>query len=80
MCNHLPYTPQTHPDSLKDKPRFPSFVGANAKDIITQLMTHDVTRRLGCMADGCEGIRNHYWFKGVDWAKVSSLKQVGAAF
>lgn len=40
-----------------------------------QLMTHDVTRRLGCMADGCEGIRNHYWFKGVDWAAVTNLTQ-----
>ena len=37
---------------LREKPRFPSFVGANAKDIVLKLMEHDVTRRLGCMADG----------------------------
>ena len=60
---------------LREKPRFPSFVGANAKDIIHQLMCHDVTRRLGCMSDGCEGLRAHYWFKGVDWAAVASMKQ-----
>jgi hypothetical protein len=27
------------------------------------------------MSDGCEGLRAHYWFKGVDWAAVASMKQ-----
>ena len=59
---------------LKERPRFPSFVGANAKDIILNLMHHDVTRRLGCMADGTEGLRIHYWFKGIDWNEVAGQR------
>ena len=52
---------------LKDRPHFHPFVGVAAKDIILNLMEPDITRRLGLMADGCDGVRNHAWFKGLDW-------------
>jgi len=29
-----------------------------------------VTQRLGCMAGGSDDIKNHIWFRGVEWGLV----------
>jgi hypothetical protein len=38
-------------------------------------MEPDITRRLGLMADGCDGVRQHAWFKGLDWNKAMQWMQ-----
>ncbi len=46
---------------------FPSHFDSSAKDLIRKLLTADRTRRLGNLKNGVEDIKNHKWFKGVEW-------------
>jgi hypothetical protein len=34
------------------------------RDLISKLLTADLSRRLGNLRDGAKDIRNHPWFKG----------------
>ena len=76
-----PYYDETATDDdtfqriLRDRPRFPSFVSAVAKKIVLGLMEPDTTRRLGCMSGGCDDVRGHAWFAGLDWEAVASSSQ-----
>jgi protein kinase X len=54
-----------------------SFEINSAKDIIKALLKRDKMKRLGCLKDGVEDIKNHKWFKGVDW-NVVRAKQIQA--
>jgi serine/threonine protein kinase len=46
---------------------FPRHFDPYAKDLIKRLLTHDRTKRFGCLKDGPEDIKNHKWFKGFNW-------------
>ena len=37
------------------------------KDLIKRLLTHDRTKRYGCLKSGAEDIKKHKWYKGMDW-------------
>lgn len=41
-----------------------------AKDLITQLLTVDRSKRLGNLAGGAADVKGHPWFKGVVWDKI----------
>ena len=47
-----------------------SYFDRDAKDLIRKLLTADLTRRLGTLHGGASDIKNHPWFKSVDWAKA----------
>jgi hypothetical protein len=38
--------------------------------LIQRLLVTDRTKRIGCMVNGAEDIKNHDWFKGTDWDAV----------
>ncbi|KAI1298188.1 hypothetical protein EDD11_006870 [Mortierella claussenii] len=46
---------------------FPAHIDSTAKDLIKKLLTADRTKRLGNLKGGSEDIKNHKWFRGVDW-------------
>ncbi|KAF9370548.1 hypothetical protein CPB97_002651 [Podila verticillata] len=46
---------------------FPPHIDPVAKDLIKKLLTADRTKRLGNLKDGSDDIKNHKWFRGVDW-------------
>ncbi|KAG0298291.1 hypothetical protein BGZ98_000256 [Dissophora globulifera] len=46
---------------------FPAHIDPTAKDLIKKLLTADRTKRLGNLKDGSDDIKNHKWFRGVDW-------------
>lgn len=46
---------------------FPPFIDKDAKDLITQLLKADRTKRLGCLKGGVDDIRRHKWFSTLDW-------------
>ncbi|KAF9942659.1 hypothetical protein BGZ67_000473 [Mortierella alpina] len=46
---------------------FPAHIDSTAKDLIKKLLTADRTKRLGNLKDGSDDIKNHKWFRGVDW-------------
>ena len=37
-----------------------------AKHLISKLLTHDRTKRLGCLKDGAKDVMNHKWFNTKD--------------
>ena len=46
---------------------FPSILTKEAKDLIQKLLIVDPTARLGSGPNGSEAIKNHSFFKGVNW-------------
>ncbi|KAF9971240.1 hypothetical protein BGZ73_005842 [Actinomortierella ambigua] len=46
---------------------FPAHIDPAAKDLIKRLLTADRTKRLGNLKGGSDDIKNHKWFRGVDW-------------
>eukprot|EP00920_Eleutheroschizon_duboscqi_P031316 GHVT01075686.1.p1 GENE.GHVT01075686.1~~GHVT01075686.1.p1 ORF type:complete len:618 (-),score=83.89 GHVT01075686.1:1797-3650(-) len=46
---------------------FPPTVSKEARSLIKRLLTPDPSRRYGCLRDGPEDIKNHKFFKPVDW-------------
>ena len=46
----------------------------NAKSIVKHLLVADVTKRYGCLKNGANDIKNHRWFKTLDWFKLSQKK------
>merc|ERR1719258_517757 len=46
---------------------FPRHFDVKAKDLIKRLLTHDRTKRYGCLKNGAEDIKKHKWYKGIDW-------------
>lgn len=55
---------------LNGKFGFPPHIDFVAKDLIKRLLTADLSKRLGNLHDGADGIKNHRWFEGVDWTAV----------
>lgn len=54
---HLPPTPQL----------VQRYISPTGRDFIDQLIEAKVERRLGVKAGGSRNVRNHAWFKGMDW-------------
>ncbi|CEO94837.1 unnamed protein product (mitochondrion) [Plasmodiophora brassicae] len=46
---------------------FPKHFDPNAKDLVRRLLTADRTKRYGCLKNGVDDIKEHRWFKGIDW-------------
>lgn len=51
---------------LKGIIEFPAFLSLRSKDLIRKLLNPEVRYRLG-VADNGTSIKNHKWFRGVDW-------------
>lgn len=56
---------------LKGQLKFAYFVGPDAKDLLTRLLRKDPKKRLGSnMAKDYDTIKQHRFFRKVDWAKL----------
>ncbi|KAG0616355.1 hypothetical protein M758_5G108200 [Ceratodon purpureus] len=49
---------------------FPSSFSPEAKDLIDKLLVIDPSRRLGCDSQGPIAIKQHPWFRGVNWDQL----------
>lgn len=49
---------------------FPPYIEAKARDLIKSFLTADRSIRLGCTEKKSEGVKEHRWFRGVDWDMV----------
>jgi serine/threonine protein kinase len=56
---------------LKGKIKFPRDFDKDAKSLVKHLLVADVTKRYGCLKNGSNDIKNHRWFKSLDWYKMS---------
>ncbi|CUM48857.1 unnamed protein product [Debaryomyces tyrocola] len=61
---------KTYEKILSGKIHFPSFMGPDVIDLLSKLITADLTRRLGNLMNGPSDIRNHPWFQEVVWEKL----------
>lgn len=61
---------------LEGKVDWSRHLDVNAKDMIKKLLVRDVTRRLGSLKHGVEDVKQHKWFKALDWDAVLQRKIV----
>jgi len=59
---------------LDNKPKYPARLSEDAKNLIKGLLQTDITKRYGNLKDGVNDIRNHKWFKGIDWTALYQCK------
>ncbi|CAG8433938.1 12141_t:CDS:2 [Ambispora gerdemannii] len=50
--------------------KYPSFFESVVKDLLKRLLTADLSKRYGNLKGGSEDIKQHNWFKGVDWERL----------
>merc|ERR1712216_174064 len=58
---------QLYQTILSGKIEFPRHFKKEARDLISRLLTADLSRRIGNLKGGGAEIRAHPWFKGFDW-------------
>ena len=58
---------------------FPESFDNNAKSLIKKLLTPDVKARNGCLTNGVDDIKQHKWFKELDWSLLME-KRLPAPF
>jgi len=61
---------KTYENILNAKLKFPSFFNEDAQDLISKLVTRDLSARLGNLQKGSEDVKNHPWFNEVVWDKL----------
>ncbi|KAI5952333.1 TPK2 [Candida jiufengensis] len=61
---------KTYEKILAGKIHYPSFFQPDEIDLLSKLITADLTRRLGNLINGPADIRNHPWFQEVVWEKL----------
>ena len=65
--------------AIKGNITWTSSIGSVARDFVTRLLVQDPTKRLGCAGKGSLDVRNHPWFKNIDW-KALLEKKIPAPF
>lgn len=56
------------------KLKFPSGIDSSAKSLIKHLLTHEINKRYGCGLKGISQIKNHRFFKSIDWDLIKERK------
>ncbi|KAL2898012.1 Serine/threonine-protein kinase AtPK2/AtPK19 [Bienertia sinuspersici] len=64
---------------LKDKIKLPTFLTSEAHSLIKGLLQKDPSKRLGSGPGGEGDIRNHKWFKCINWKKLEN-KEIQPSF
>jgi serine/threonine protein kinase len=54
--------------------RYPNHLKPSAKDLISNLLQTDLTKRFGNLRGGVDDIKQHKWFAGVDWEALKALR------
>ena len=76
LCGYTPFYDSGSPmriyeNILKGNPKYPPHINADAKDLLVQLITPDLTKRLGNLLHGSDDIKNHAWFAEVNWERLA---------
>jgi len=57
---------------MNDEISYPSGFDADAKDLVESLCTREVLARLGCMHEGCDAVKHHTFFDGINWRELKA--------
>ncbi|KAF8423652.1 catalytic subunit of the PKA [Tirmania nivea] len=76
LCGYTPFYDSGSPmriyeNILSGNPRYPPHIHPDAKDLLVQLITPDLTKRLGNLLHGSDDIKNHAWFAEVNWERLA---------
>lgn len=59
---------------MTTEPKYPSFFDSSVKDLLSHLLTTDLTERYGNLKNGYQDIRDHKWFASLDFDKLIRRK------
>ncbi|KAG0477423.1 hypothetical protein HPP92_013806 [Vanilla planifolia] len=57
---------------VKEKMKLPGYLSSEAHAILKGLLQKEASRRLGSGPSGCNEIKNHKWFKCINWRKLDA--------
>ncbi|KAM0953825.1 putative protein kinase AGC-Pl family [Dioscorea sansibarensis] len=57
---------------VKDKIKLPAFLSSEAHSLLKGLLQKESSRRLGSGPGGSNEIKNHKWFKSINWRKLDA--------
>eukprot|EP01083_Nonionella_stella_P262594 892745_1 len=71
LCGHPPFLAddpmQIYQQILSGKVNFPSHMDGFSRDLISQLLQADITKRLGNLQNGVEDVKKHPFFTSIKW-------------
>ncbi|KIX06094.1 cAMP-dependent protein kinase type 2 [Rhinocladiella mackenziei CBS 650.93] len=75
LCGFTPFWDGGSPvkiyeNILKGRVKYPPYIHHDAQDLLVQLITSDLTKRLGNLHGGPADIKNHPWFAEVTWERL----------
>ncbi|PGH15755.1 AGC/PKA protein kinase [Polytolypa hystricis UAMH7299] len=76
LCGFTPFWDGRSPmkiyeNILQGRVKYPAYMHADAQDLLSQLITPDLTKRLGNLHGGSEDVKNHPWFSEVTWDRLA---------
>ncbi|KAI9373894.1 kinase-like domain-containing protein [Aspergillus egyptiacus] len=75
LCGFTPFWDQGSPvkiyqNILQGRIKFPPYLHPDVVDLLSRLITSDLTKRLGNLHGGSNDIKNHPWFAEVTWDRL----------
>jgi len=55
---------------LRGKVKYPPYIHQDAQDLLSKLITSDLSKRLGNLHGGSKDVMNHPWFAEVTWDRL----------
>ncbi|EAS34359.1 AGC/PKA protein kinase [Coccidioides immitis RS] len=76
LCGFTPFWDSGSPMKIYEnivhgRVKYPPFLVPDARDLLSQLITPDLTKRLGNLRGGSEDVKNHAWFSEVTWDRLA---------
>jgi len=56
----------------EEKIKFPREFDKDAKSLVKHLCEHDLSKRYGNLVDGPKDVKNHRFFKKIDWEALAA--------
>lgn len=75
LCGFTPFWDSGSPmkiyeNILKGRVKYPPYIHPDAQDLLSRLITADLTKRLGNLAGGSKDVMDHAWFAEVTWERL----------
>ncbi|KAI9762201.1 MAG: cAMP-dependent protein kinase catalytic subunit [Chaenotheca gracillima] len=84
LCGFTPFWDGGSPmkiyeNIIKGKVKYPPYIHPDAQDLLQQLITPDLTKRLGNLHGGSKDVMQHPWFAEVTWDRLAK-KDIDAPY
>ena len=84
LCGFTPFWDSGSPikiyeNILAGRVRYPPYMHPDAQNLLSHLITADLTKRLGNLKGGPEDVKRHPWFAEVTWERLAN-RDIDAPF